>query len=133
MVQDPAEGAHKDEAPLVLTTIHSAKGLEFDTVFLIHALDGVLPSSYALTSSDEEDEERRLLYVALTRAETELYVSYPLVQYRRGSGQFLTEPSRFLSGLPESLIEPWSLVEESPPTSVPALPGPDRQLSDGGA
>ncbi|MGB3544252.1 ATP-dependent helicase [Rubrivirga sp.] len=131
--QDPAEGAHKDEAPLVLTTIHSGKGLEFDTVFLIHALDGVLPSAYALQSSDEEDEERRLLYVALTRAETELYVSYPLVQYRRGSGQFLTEPSRFLSGLPESLIEPWSLVEETPDPPAPALPTPGNQLSDGRA
>ena len=120
--QDPAEGAHKDEAPLVLSTVHSAKGLEFDTVFLIHALDGVLPSSYALNSSDEEDEERRLLYVALTRAETNLYVSYPLVQHRRGTGQFLTEPSRFLSGLPESLIEPWSLVEDDPPADSP--PGP---------
>ena len=131
--QEPADAALKDEPPLVLSTIHSAKGLEFDTVFLIHALDGVLPSAYALASSEEEDEERRLLYVALTRAETELYVSYPLVQYRRGTGQFLTEPSRFLAGLPESLIEPWSLVEEPtspasvpvlPPSAPPALPGP---------
>ena len=122
--QGPAEGAQADEPPLVLSTIHSAKGLEFDTVFLIHALDGVLPSSYALNSSEEEDEERRLLYVALTRAETSLFCSVPLVQYRRGSGQFLTEPSRFLSGLPESLIEPWSLVEDAapPPEARPALP-----------
>ncbi len=119
--QEPAEGAHKDEPPLVLSTIHSAKGLEFDTVFLIHALDGVLPSAYGIKSTDEEDEERRLLYVALTRAETELYASYPLVQYRRGTGQFLTEPSRFLSGIPESLLEPWSLVEEAPPAPPPPL------------
>ncbi|PAP77015.1 ATP-dependent helicase [Rubrivirga marina] len=135
--QEPAEGARKDEPPLVLSTIHSAKGLEFDTVFLIHALDGVLPSAYALASSDEEDEERRLLYVALTRAETELYASYPLVQYRRGTGQYLTEPSRFLSGLPESLLEPWSLVEEAtPPASGDALPEADRPAlprSSGGA
>ena len=112
--QEPAQGAHKDEAPLVLSTIHSAKGLEFEAVFLIHALDGVLPSAYALTSPEEEDEERRLMYVALTRAETELYCSLPLVQYRRGTGQFMTEPSRFLSGLPESLVEPWSLTEGEP-------------------
>ena len=130
--QEPAEGARKDEPPLVLSTIHSAKGLEFDTVFLIHALDGVLPSAYALASSDEEDEERRLLYVALTRAETELYASYPLVQYRRGTGQYLTEPSRFLSGLPESLIEPWSLVEETaPPASAGTLPEADRPALPG--
>ena len=121
--QEAAEGALKDEAPLVLSTIHSAKGLEFDTVFLLHALDGVLPSQYAVRDSDGEDEERRLLYVALTRAETELYGSYPLAQYRRGTGQFLTEPSRFLSGVPEALLEPWSLVEDAAPPEAPALPG----------
>ena len=121
--QEAAEGALKDEAPLVLSTIHSAKGLEFDTVFLLHALDGVLPSQYAVRDSDGEDEERRLLYVALTRAETELYCSYPLAQYRRGTGQFLTEPSRFLSGVPEALLEPWSLVEDATPPEVPALSG----------
>ena len=122
--QEAAEGALKDEAPLVLSTIHSAKGLEFDTVFLLHALDGVLPSQYAVRDSDGEDEERRLLYVALTRAETELYGSYPLVGHQRGSGQFLTEPSRFLSGVPESLLEPWSLVEDAAPPEAPALPAP---------
>ena len=122
--QEASEGALKDEAPLVLSTIHSAKGLEFDTVFLLHALDGVLPSQYAVRDSDGEDEERRLLYVALTRAETELYCSYPLAQYRRGTGQFLTEPSRFLSGVPESLLEPWSLVEDAALPATPALPEP---------
>ena len=127
--QEPSGGALKDEPPLVLSTIHSAKGLEFDTVFLLHALDGVLPSAYALASGDEEDEERRLLYVAVTRAETELYASYPLAQYRRGTGQFLTEPSRFLSGAPEALLEPWSLVEgEAPP---PELPSPERPALPG--
>ncbi|MEM0962380.1 MAG: ATP-dependent helicase [Bacteroidota bacterium] len=129
--QEPAGGAHKDEPPLVLSTVHSAKGLEFDTVFVIHALDGVLPSQYALGSSEEEDEERRLLYVALTRAETELYTSYPLVQYRRGTGQFMTEPSRFLSGLPESLLEPWSLVEEESTSSSEHTHEEPRQLGDG--
>ena len=124
--QEPAQGALKDEAPLVLSTIHSAKGLEFEAVFLIHALDGVLPSQYALASSEEEDEERRLLYVAVTRAETELYCSVPLVQYRRGAGQFMTEPSRFLSGLPESLIEPWSLSEGDPEPPAAALAPAER-------
>ncbi len=125
----PAEGTFEDEAPLVLSTIHSAKGLEFDTVFLIHALDGLLPSHYALRSPAETDEERRLLYVALTRAETSLYVSYPLVHYRRGSGALLTEPSRFLAAIPEALLEPWSLVEEPEAPALP--PAPERKQLPG--
>ena len=120
----PADGAFADEAPLVLSTVHSAKGLEFDTVFLIHTLDGILPSHYAVRTAEETDEERRLLYVALTRAETSLYVSYPLVHYRRGSGALLTEPSRFLAGVPEALLEPWSLVEEPEPIALHPAPLP---------
>ena len=115
---DGVEGVHQDEPPLVLSTIHSAKGLEFDTVYLIEALDGVLPSQYSTHQVEDLDEERRLLYVAITRAETELYLSYPLVQYQRGSGQFMTDPSRFLTSIPEALLEPASLVQEE----APALP-----------
>src|SRR5690606_10264412 len=59
-----AEPLDEDEPPLVLSTIHSAKGLEFHTVFVIHALDGILPSAYALREPDALDEELRLLYVA---------------------------------------------------------------------
>ncbi|GAB5534123.1 MAG: ATP-dependent helicase [Rubricoccaceae bacterium] len=120
---DGVDGAHQDEPPLVLSTIHSAKGLEFDTVFLIEALDGVLPSQYSTHRVEDLDEERRLLYVAITRAETELYLSYPVVQYRRGSGQFMTDPSRFLSKVSESLLEPASLVQETP-SALPVSPEP---------
>ncbi|MFK7847270.1 MAG: ATP-dependent helicase [Rhodothermales bacterium] len=106
-----------DEAPLVLSTIHSAKGLEFHTVFLIHVLDGVIPSGYALKESAGIDEELRLLYVAVTRAEDNLFISYPVLQYRRHQGEFLSNPSRFVEGIPEDLLEPWSLIED---TSVQA-------------
>jgi DNA helicase II / ATP-dependent DNA helicase PcrA len=126
-----AEAASKDEPPLVLSTIHSAKGLEFQTVFLIHALDGVLPSFYSLKEQNGIDEELRLLYVAITRAEENLFISYPLVQYRRSYGEYLSRPSRFLDDLPEHIIEPWTVVEEgvTPPAlpqaaSPPALPAP---------
>ncbi len=131
------EGTHKDEAPLILSTIHSAKGLEFDTVFLIQALDGILPSQYAAKSDEELDEELRLLYVALTRAERNLFVSYPTVQYRRRAGDFFTNPSRFLADVPERLLEPWTLAEEdeAEPAQLeaparPQLP-PARDTSDG--
>ncbi|MFQ5569271.1 MAG: ATP-dependent helicase [Rhodothermales bacterium] len=102
-----------DELPLVLSTIHSAKGLEFHSVFLIHALDGVLPSGYSFKDDDALDEELRLLYVAITRAEENLFISYPMVQYRRYHGDYLAKPSRFLSGVPEALLEPWQLVEDA--------------------
>jgi len=107
-----------DEPPLVLSTIHSAKGLEFHTVFVIHALDGVLPSGYAFKDEDALDEELRLLYVAITRAEENLFISYPMVQYRRYQGDYLAKPSRFLDDLPEALLEPWQLVEDAGPPKL---------------
>lgn len=117
-----------DEAPLVLSTIHSAKGLEFRAVFVIHAMEGVLPSAYAVSDDDALDEELRLLYVAVTRAADHLFVSWPMVQYQRFEGPYLTEPSRFLGSVPQGLLEPWSLVEESPPApwAGPLLPAPDE-------
>lgn len=113
---DPME---EDEAPLVLSTIHSAKGLEFHTVFILHALEGVLPSAYSLKDQDGLDEELRLLYVAVTRAEENLFISYPILQYRRFQGQYLSDPSRFISGVPEHLLEEMQLVEESETKLLP--------------
>ena len=101
-----------DEAPLILSTIHSAKGLEFQTVFLIHALDGIIPSGYSLKEEESLDEELRLLYVAVTRAERNLFISYPVLQYRRHHGEVLSKPSRFIDNVPQHLLEPWSLIEE---------------------
>jgi DNA helicase-2/ATP-dependent DNA helicase PcrA len=106
------DASMKDEAPLVLSTIHSAKGLEFDTVFLIQSLDGILPSAFSLERPEELDEELRLLYVALTRAENRLFVSYPVLQQRPRFGDYFSKPSRFLDGVPEQLLEPWTLIEE---------------------
>ena len=119
------DAADTDEPPLVLSTIHSAKGLEFNTVFLIRALDGVLPSRYALNEPGGLDEERRLLYVAVTRAEEQLFISYPMVQPNRRYGPTMATPSRFLKELPESLLEPVELVEappEHPPDAPTSLP-----------
>jgi DNA helicase-2/ATP-dependent DNA helicase PcrA len=75
-----------DEDYLVLSTIHSAKGLEWDVVHVIHAADGHIPSDMALSDDDEVEEERRLLYVALTRARDALIVTYPQRYYRRPRG-----------------------------------------------
>ncbi len=111
--------ALKDESPLTLSTIHSAKGLEWHTVFLINALDGTIPSSHA-RSEEEIDEERRLMYVALTRARNLLYISYPVIS--RATENFFAKPSRFLHGLPESLYEKVLLVDARQVYGQPNVP-----------
>jgi len=75
-----------DEDYLVLSTIHSAKGGEWDAVHVIHAADGMIPSDMATGNADDIEEERRLFYVALTRARDALFVYFPLRYYRRPRG-----------------------------------------------
>ncbi len=87
---------------LTVSTIHSAKGLEWRVVFLISAVDGYLPSAQSLGDLGQLEEERRLMYVALTRAKDELYIIKPRVDmqgqnYHRFGGMPMTEPSRFLT------------------------------------
>ncbi len=105
------EGTRKDEEPLVLSTIHSAKGLEWDTVFLIQCLDGIIPSGYALDDPGDLDEELRLLYVACTRARERLFISYPVTK-ESSYGDYFSNPSRFLNDVAEDVLEPWQLEEE---------------------
>ncbi|MDD5263932.1 MAG: ATP-dependent helicase [Candidatus Bipolaricaulis sp.] len=80
---DLAGAPYLDEDWLVLSTIHSAKGCEWDVVYLIHAADGFLPSDLSTGSQDEIEEERRLVYVALTRAKDRLYITWPLRYYHK--------------------------------------------------
>src|SRR6266545_4218141 len=98
-----------DEDYLVLSTIHSAKGLEWDVVHLIHASDGNLPSDMALSSREGLDEERRLLYVALTRARRGLNVYVPVRYFHHPLGvddaSGLGKTSRFLTDDVQSLCE----------------------------
>jgi DNA helicase-2/ATP-dependent DNA helicase PcrA len=96
---------------LVLSTIHSAKGMEWKVVFLLGALDGQFPSSWAVRDHEELEEERRLMYVATTRAKDLLYVSYPVGVYHPVSGRILTKPSRFLDDVPDALWERWAVTE----------------------
>ncbi|MFO1488577.1 MAG: ATP-dependent helicase [Verrucomicrobiota bacterium] len=102
--------ANKDDEKLKLSTIHQAKGLEFDTVFVIMLCDGLFPSERSLDSADGEEEERRLFYVAVTRARNELYLSFPLIRATPGNaGDIMQQPSRFLNEIPKELIEEWNL------------------------
>jgi DNA helicase-2/ATP-dependent DNA helicase PcrA len=101
-----------DEGPLVLSTIHSAKGLEWHSVFIIWALEGRFPSFYNIKSNQELEEERRLLYVAATRAKENLFVTYPIKIFDRGLRMVLSRPSQFIEGISEDLLESMSLVDE---------------------
>ena len=101
-----------DEGPLVLSTIHSAKGLEWHSVFIIWALEGRFPSYYNMNSEEELEEERRLLYVAATRAKENLFVTYPIKIFDRGLRTVLSRPSQFIEGISEELLEPVTLVDE---------------------
>lgn len=96
--QDLAVGADGDSDALILSTVHSAKGKEWDVVFVIHAADGVFPMARAAGDEAQVEEERRLLYVAMTRARDQLIVTYPLHSYstRTGADFAYGQLSRFL-------------------------------------
>jgi DNA helicase-2/ATP-dependent DNA helicase PcrA len=96
---------------LVLSTIHSAKGLEWHTVFIIWAVDGRFPSVHALDKREDLEEELRLMYVAATRARQHLYLTYPSQVYDRSSGLFFGRPSRFVEELPEEILERMYLAD----------------------
>ncbi len=102
--------ANRDDEKIRLSTIHQAKGLEFDVVFIIMLCDGLFPSARSMESTEGEEEERRLFYVAVTRARNELYLSYPLIRAGYGNtGATLQQPSRFLEEIPKALVDEWNL------------------------
>jgi DNA helicase-2/ATP-dependent DNA helicase PcrA len=104
--------AADDDSSVVLSTIHQAKGLEWHAVFIIHLLEGFFPSPRALDEPGGEEEERRIFYVAMTRARDELYLSYPIIRPGGYGSAVVQQPSRFLQELPEELMETWQLEEE---------------------
>ena len=99
-------GIAEDDSPdeerkdrVTLSSIHQAKGLEWTSVFLIWCCEGMIPLARALKEPGGEEEERRLFYVAATRAKDHLYLSYPLTDYTRGLGNLPVSPSRFIMEL----------------------------------
>jgi DNA helicase-2/ATP-dependent DNA helicase PcrA len=103
-----------DEDWLVISTVHSAKGLEWDVVHVLHASDGTFPSDMALASADGLEEERRLFYVALTRPRRALHVYVPLRYHHRPRGRdddhLYGQPSRFLSAPVTACFEQVAVV-----------------------
>jgi DNA helicase-2/ATP-dependent DNA helicase PcrA len=103
-----------DEDWLVISTMHSAKGLEWDVVHVIHAADGNIPSDMALSDRNGLEEERRLFYVAMTRARRDLDVYVPLRYHHRPNGDrhSWAQPSRFLSEAVRATMEDVTLLRE---------------------
>ena len=110
----------KDDERLVLSSIHQAKGLEWRAVFVIGLIEDRFPNVRAARTAEGLEEERRLFYVATTRAKDELFLVHPLAAYDRTGILAVTESSRFLRELEESLYERW-VLEAGPP--LPAVLG----------
>jgi DNA helicase-2/ATP-dependent DNA helicase PcrA len=98
-----------DREAVNLSTVHQAKGLEFHTVFVIWLTDGMFPSSRSMDQRKDLEEERRLFYVAITRAKDELYLAYPRMRLTGGYGDVFQRPSRFLKEIPNKLVEDWQV------------------------
>lgn len=104
-------GGEEDEN-VVLSSVHQAKGLEWDVVFIIWLADGYFPSSRSLKSLEGEEEERRLFYVAVTRAKDELYLCYPIMNEKAHMESYIMKPSRFLKELEKDCYERWEVLQE---------------------
>jgi DNA helicase II / ATP-dependent DNA helicase PcrA len=125
--EDVIQGGEEDEL-LTLTSVHQAKGLEWKAVFIIWAAEGKFPSPRSLREIDSEEEERRLRYVALTRAKDEIYLTYPLLMTDYNRQTVLQKPSRFITECPGDIFEVWSLEEENPAATVNELaPAEDKE------
>jgi DNA helicase-2/ATP-dependent DNA helicase PcrA len=101
-----------DKEAVNLSSVHQAKGLEYHTVFVIYLTEGMFPSSRSLETQDVFEEERRLFYVAITRARDELYLTYPHMRLNAGYGDMFQRPSRFLKEIPSNLLEDWQVHRE---------------------
>jgi DNA helicase II / ATP-dependent DNA helicase PcrA len=109
----------KQEDKVILSTIHQAKGLEWSYVFLIWCADGMIPLQRALNEPGGEEEERRLFYVAVTRAKDQLYLCSPVLDYTRSAGTLTLSPSRFIREIAplsskdeQRPFEQWTLFDE---------------------
>jgi DNA helicase-2/ATP-dependent DNA helicase PcrA len=102
---EAADRAHHADDAIRLSTIHQAKGLEWQVVFVLWMAEGMFPSSRSMQEAGGEEEERRLFYVATTRAKDELYLCYPATRRARDGSVAFFPPSRFIREIPDALLE----------------------------
>ncbi len=125
--QQVARGGSSETERLVLSSVHQAKGLEWRVVFIVRMCEGQFPSDMALREESGEEEERRIFYVATTRARDELYITHPLIDTGlRGDSQLLLQPSRFLREIRFTLYEQGQ-IEEIPSSYFLNRSGDDQQ------
>jgi DNA helicase-2/ATP-dependent DNA helicase PcrA len=132
---DHAGAPLRDEDYLILSTIHSAKGQEWDHVFILNAADGSIPSDMATEHPEQIEEERRLLYVAMTRARDQLHVIHPLRFYvrqqrRHGDSHVYAPRTRFI---PDAIVERFARVSHHGSAAAADIPdsGRDRTIDVG--
>ena len=104
-----AFGGEGDGEKMTLSSVHQAKGLEWKVVFVLWLTEGMFPSARSAETPEGLEEERRLFYVAVTRCKDELYLTYPEMRLNAGYGDPFQRPSRFLTEIPEALLEPWEV------------------------
>ena len=126
--EDVVMGGDEDEL-LTLTSVHQAKGLEWRAVFIIWAADGKFPSPRSLRDEEGEEEERRLWYVALTRAGDQLYITYPLMTTDYNRQTVIQKPSRFVTEVPPELYDIWTLEEESDAEALSVEDGSQKYIN----
>lgn len=114
--QPTGDRSEQDDEKVTLSSIHQAKGLEWKVVFLIWLVDGQFPNGRIIEADDLDmlEEERRLFYVAITRARDELYLSYPMMNPKSYTGDVLCRPSRFLEDFPIEMVEEWNVGNADP-------------------
>ena len=127
LLTDADEEETEDSNKVTMMTIHAAKGLEFKAVFVGGMEENLFPSQLALNSREELEEERRLFYVALTRAEQFLTLSYATSRYKWGKID-LCEPSRFLNEIDQKLLD----LPPEPPAGTGFFSFEDERSSFGG-
>ncbi|MGB1015686.1 MAG: 3'-5' exonuclease, partial [Nannocystaceae bacterium] len=114
LTAENVSGAEHPDDKLVLSTIHQAKGLEWPITFVLWLADGRFPMRQSLKKPDDIEEERRLFYVACTRAADELYLCYPVIEETRDGPSHLLRPSRFLKEVDAApaVFERWEIDEQ---------------------
>ena len=105
--QDSASRSAASGESVTLSSVHQSKGLEWRAVFVIWLTEGMFPSQRSLGNPEALEEERRLFYVAVTRAEDELYLTWPFIKRSPGAGDAIQRISPFLEAIPGALLEEW--------------------------